>query len=81
MGIHSAVQELTGGRVHIFIIMAYEDGQRRPNGYSEIGFGMGRTQDTLLPLEKGHKLPCDLRGLEILQSENAIDGYPAFKDK
>lgn len=51
----------------------------RPNVFYELGYAKGLRKTPLLLIERGAELPYDLRGLEVLEYENNIDGVDSLR--
>jgi len=57
-----------------------EVSEPRPNVFYELGYAKGLRKTPLLLIEKGKELPYDLRGLEVLEYQNNMDGVERLRE-
>jgi hypothetical protein len=58
-----------------------EISEPRPNVFYELGYAKGLRKTPLLLIEKGVEVPYDLRGIEVLEYENTIDGVDILRER
>ena len=56
-----------------------EVSEPRPNVFYELGYAKGLRKTPLLLIERGAELPYDLRGIEVLEYQNNMDGVDSLR--
>jgi hypothetical protein len=50
-----------------------------PNVFYEVGYAVGVQKPPMLLIERGHEVPTDLKGLEVVEYENTMGGIDTFQ--